>query len=78
MLRVYSCLYSVTLDSSERSLAMEEFIGLLSDNIPESAKSSLSNPISEQELKLAIDAMALNKCPGLDGIITKFYKKIGI
>jgi len=59
----YSHLYSAQLDSPANVEAMDEFIGLLSDNIPPEAKTSLSIPLSALELKNALDEMAPHKSP---------------
>lgn len=70
----YSRLYSTRPESPACLEAMDEFLGLLFDDIPLESKSSLSFPLSSQELKLALDEMAPHKSPGPDDFITEFYQ----
>jgi len=71
----YSKLYTAEPESSDNLEAMDEFLSLLPDSVPQEAKISLSKPITEPELKLALDDMAPHKSPGPDGFITEFYLK---
>jgi len=53
---------------------MLDFTRLLSNNILAEEKATFSCPINKQELKLAVEAMAQDKCPSPDGLIIEFYK----
>lgn len=54
---------------------MENFRRLLPESFTQEAKDSLSQPVSEEELHQAVDAMSPSKCLGPDGFIVEFYKK---
>jgi len=71
----YSNLYDARVDLPEYEAASNEFIQLLSEDVPQGAKEDLQQPITEPELHQALLAMAPDKSPGPDGFITEFYKQ---
>jgi len=72
----YSHLYMNAPDTQEREETMTEFLEQLSNNMGPKAKLALSSIITEQELHDAAYAISPNKCPGPNGFIVEFYKKI--
>lgn len=70
----YSKLYSSTKPK------IEDINSFLSDNkfnihLSSIHASALETPLSEEEIRLAIQKLKLNKSPGLDGFTSNYYKK---
>ncbi|KAJ8051046.1 hypothetical protein HOLleu_04468 [Holothuria leucospilota] len=68
----YSKLYAKDTAVSEE--IQDCFLNCLSNELSEEMKVTLDEPITLEELRVAIDSMLANKSPGIDGLSKEFYK----
>lgn len=54
------------------------FLGCRKDKIPDEKKKVLILPMTEHELLVALEVMAMEKAPGPDGVIIDFYHNIWV
>lgn len=73
ILRELKNYYQKLYSSKDHSEFIQEGMGN-SPKLPEEIKEVLEQPFTIEEISEALKALPNNKCPGLDGLTTEFYK----
>ena len=72
--KYYGKLYKEPGRTAAQEDAATWALGCLRDRLTDAMKQSLRRPISIGELGTALKAMSAGKAPGLDGVVTEFFK----
>jgi hypothetical protein len=71
-------MYKKGMNGPQTKGARNLFLGCMKDRIPDEMKKALILPMTKHELLVALEAMAMEKALGPDGVIMNFFHNMQV